>query len=374
MMKWKVLAMAAVGFLAAAPTWAQNYTDPVSDPAAISGRMSIVFDTRVGRIGDEAYRLGANDTYLVDLMVFNSITFKGDLVRRPWIPTGILGSTKQEGYIQFDLDTAIRNPANPSQTRQLGGWIGGMEIDGSGQYFLGAPPDGIGRLRITADAIGQVPGFVSEFGGTIQGRVPQQGGLRYLRDVATNTATKTFTRVSGGRAVTVTVVGTDPLAFRNVQLGQGPINVYPSATLNGEMNYDPEEGIWYLDLTANYPANGVNFNDHYTGTIRWLEDPNREANGKGWYEVNVRLNEQPPSAEAVAFVPTDALSLEAAFFSTDFTIPGFTGRIDYVDTYAGDSVTRSEVTYGIAANQASRIQTMNFLKIMLLGVGPLNDE
>jgi len=116
-------------------------------------------------------------------------------------------------------------------------------------------------------------------------------------------------------------------------------------------------------------------NDRYSGTIRWTEDPDRKANGKGKYDVNVRLNEKPAS-EADAFAASGK-SGEADFFSADAAVPGFTGTIAYVDKFlpgSDETTIASDVAYNVDANQASKIQAMDFAKILLLIVGPFNDD
>lgn len=373
-MRMKVL-VAAMLFMAV-PGFAmgqQAYVDPVpSMDGAIKGTMKIDFGTRLGRSADNATPLGAVDTYATDIEVFNSVLLQGDIERRPWIPTSVLGRTKQQGYLAFDLRTTLRNPANPTQTRTLGSWIGAMMMDGNGVYTLDTPPEGKGELRISADAVGRIPAFTSNFGGVIQGRIPAQAGIAGLIDRTSRYVTKTYTRVVNGQTVSKTVEGADPMEFQNVVMAMGPLAGYPETRTNGNIDYDPEEGIWYVDVSASYSSDGISFNDRYSGTIRWIEDANREANGLGYYEINVRLNEAAATA-ADAFAPVGAAA-EDAFFATDVSIPGFTGRVSYKDSYVGESVTRSEVAYAINASAASRIQSMNFAKMLLLIIGPFNDE
>jgi hypothetical protein len=171
------------------------------------------------------------------------------------------------------------------------------------------------------------------------------------------------------------VNGADPMALQQVGLAEGPLAQYPETKFNGSIDYDSENSNWYIDATASYNMNGQVVNDRYSGTIRWTEDPERKANGKGKYEVNVRLNEKPAS-EADAFTASDK-SAEADFFSADATVPGFTGTIAYVDKFApgsDETTIASDVTYNVDANQASKIQAMDFAKILLLIVGPFNDD
>ena len=362
-----------------APTLAlaDAFSDPASMQGAIKGTMEITFDTRTatdmtGKAPEGSPALGARDKYALDLDILNSIVFRGSIERQPWIPSSILGRTLQPGYFDYDMRAILKNPANPAQTVTLGGWVGGLTVDGNGEYFLAQPPEGMGELRIATDSIGSVSGFVSKFGGEIQGRVAEQAGLMGLADRASKRINKTYSRLVDGKTVTVTVEGADPLEFQNVVLAQGPLAGYPESRINGSIDYDPEEGIWYLDIGVSYNVAGAQMRDRYSGTIRWNEDPNRDKNGMGAYEVNVRLNEKPATeADAFAAATGDA---ESAFFAADVTVPGFTGKVSYVDTFEDESVVSSKVTYSIDANAASKIQTMNFAKMLLLMVGPFNDE
>ena len=109
----------------------------------------------------------------------------------------------------------------------------------------------------------------------------------------------------------------------------------------------------------------------YSGSISWTEDPNRKANGKGFYSFNVRINDKPVSEADLFKTQTDAF---ASFFATNNAIPGFTGTISYVDTFQGDDTIASKVVYAVDGNQVSRIQSMNMAKLLLLMVGPFNDD
>ena len=364
--------------MAPATVLAQGFTEALTMTDAIKGSMQIAFNTRnefdtTGKAPLGSPALGAVDTYTVDLDILNSVVFRGTIERRPWIPSAILGRTLQEGYFDYDLRTLLKNPANPAQTVTLGGWIGGLTLDGYGKYNLAQSPEGMGNLRVATDSIGAVAGFVSNYGGEIQGRVPEQAGLMGIADRASKQVDKTYTRFVNGQTVKHVVQGADPLEFMGVTLAQGPLAAYAESRVNGSIDYDAEEGIWYLDVNTTYSVEGAQQRDRYSGTIRWNEDPNRESNGMGYYEVNVRLNEKATS-EADAFAAATTADAEAAFFATDVSVPGFTGRVSYVDTFEGESVIASKVSYAIASSSASKVQTMNLAKILLLMVGPFNDE
>ena len=371
-----LLAATAALFLIAGPVLAaEDYSTPVDQKDAIKGTMEIDFGTRTKLASDgESPAPGAIDTYKTTLEVMNSVVFQGAIKRQPWLPTKILGRTAQEGMLEYDLTMVLRNPKNPSQTITLGKWAGAMSLDGNGKYTLGQPPEGKGALRIAADAVGKIPAFTSNFGGEIQGRVPEQAGLWGLADRASKKIDKTYVRMVGGKAIKQVVKDADPMEFQQVSLAEGPLAQYPETRFTGSIDYDPENADWYIEAAASYNMNGAVVNDKYSGTIRWVEDPDRAANGKGHYEVNVRLNEKPAS-ESDAFAATDA-SAEDAFFSADATVPRFTGTIAYVDTMAsdGETTTASKVAYNVDAHQASKIQAMDLAKILMLIVGPFNDD
>ena len=128
--------------MAPATVLAQGFTEALTMTDAIKGSMQITFNTRnefdtTGKAPLGSPALGAVDTYTVDLDILNSVVFRGTIERRPWIPSAILGRTLQEGYFDYDLRTLLKNPANPAQTVTLGGWIGGLTLDGYGKYNLG---------------------------------------------------------------------------------------------------------------------------------------------------------------------------------------------------------------------------------------------
>jgi hypothetical protein len=357
---------------------ASDFTTPISMPGAIKGAQTIDFQTRVqldetGSVPDGSPALGIADTYTTELEIAKSVILKGTVKRVPWLPSRILGRTYQEGFLEYDMRCILRHPTDPNKSITLGGWIGAMTLDGDGLYSLAESPEGKGALRIAVDPVGKIQGFVANFGGKIQGRVPEGAGLAGFVDRASKKVTKTYVRYVNGKSVEKKVSGADPMEFQKTELATGPITAYPTTMLSGSIDYDGEEGVWYVDMKASYTVEGGNMTDRYSGTIRWNEDPDRAKNGLGFYELNVRLNEQA-ATEADAFVETAGNSAEDAFFAEDNSIPGFTGKISYVDTFSDETVVASKVDYEVDANQASKIQIMNFAKVLMLMVGPFNDE
>lgn len=378
-MKSSLLATAAFVMLAV-PAWADDPSALITMKDAIKGQMTIEFGTRTNtRENSSIPADGAADVYKTNLEVANSIIFQGTIKRQPWIPNQTFGTTHQPGFLNYDLAVSLRNPAKPDQTVNLGKWVGAMILDGNGLYSAGQPPEGYDLMQMAMIPVGKIPGFTKMFSGQIQGKIPEQAGLFGLVDRASKAIDKTYSRVVNGKLVQTVVKGADPMEFKQTGLAQGPLSLYPDTVFNGSIDYDGNKGNWFIDATASYNLNGKQVSDHYTGTIGWNPDPNRPANGKGNYTVNVRLNEQPPTtAETDAFTPSTS---ESDFYAADQTVPGFTGSIVYQDTFMPGSsdpenptTKSSDVTYHIDGNQVSKIQIVDFAKVILLIVGPFNDD
>ncbi|MCE9644109.1 hypothetical protein K8Q93_02635 [Candidatus Parcubacteria bacterium] len=363
------LALPVSAFAQAVPA---SYTEPFSLEKAISGTMSATFNTRTnkdrtGKLPAGSPAIGQQDIYQVNLQVAKSTFFDGTIKRQPWIPTATLGTTAQVGFLEYTLRTGVINPANPTQTRVLGSLIGGLSLDNEGKYHLTKPPAGMGELRMAIESAGPVPGFVSKFGGEIEGRVPESAGALGFLAKAKAKGEKHFALYVEGRPVKATIKNSDPVGFQNVKLASGPVAGYPEVILNGSMDFDPENSVWYLDLQANYGQKP----DRFSGTIRWIDDPKRAQNGLGYYDLNVRVNEQAIS-EAEILKATAAS--EDDFFKADSKVPGFSGKILYKDTFQGKTVTGSAMTYEVDAHKVSKIQMMTLAKLLFLAVGPFNDE
>lgn len=371
------IAVAASTVLMAGAAVASDFTDTKSMKDAISGSMNITFNTRTetdqsGASYFGAPKTGVRDVYGANLSVMNSVVITGNIERQPWLPTGTLGTTLQDGFISYGLKLGIKNPKDPSQVKMVGDWIGAMRMDGDGKYHLADAPDQYGTMRIATQTIGNIPGFVSKFQGSIQGRMPEQAGLWGGATRASKQISKKYQRWSQGKLITREVKGADPMRFDAVDLAQGPVAGYPQTRLNGSIDYDGEQGIWYVDVTTSYTADGNAMKDRYSGTMRWVDGPNRQKDGAGWYEMNVQINEKP-APEAALFTDQESSS-EDAFFAADNQVPGFLGKINYVDSFDDDTVTGSKIAFAVESVQASKIQTMNFAKILMLMIGPFNDE
>jgi len=160
-------------------------------------------------------------------------------------------------------------------------------------------------------------------------------------------------------------------------LAKGPAETYPRTVVNGRLDYDYETGNYFADnIRMRYSLDGQDYEDIITGTIKWVEDPDRESNGKGYYDFNLRFNEEKNKSTTGESAAFEELSGEDAFFAVDNSIPCLTGRVSYVDVIpAGSELpTSSKVTYNLNANKLTKQQVMNFFKLWLVAVGPTNDE
>ncbi len=363
-MKTNTLLLA--GLLALAPcTLKAQEPEVITQPGAINGTVTIAFGSRTSLDDKGKPQKGAKDVYDVNLSVAKTTEFKGKIERYPLIVSDLLGRTEQPSQIVFSIDLGVVNPADMTQKKTVGKWVGTVPINTNGVYALGGTGDS--RHRISIDAIGRAPAFTENFAGNLYGKGKKTGGvMSYVRQIR-------------GKEVKFEVKNSDPMRFENVTLAAGPAQSYPRATVNGNLDYDYETGNWLTNgLKFHYTLNGKEYNDVVTGSIKWVEDPNRSSNGKGQYEFNLRFNEgkaQPATTEADAFAN---LSDEEAFFAVDNSIPALTGTVKYEDTFtsAGEEPvpSASKVAYALDANLLTKQQIMNFLKLWIVAVGPTNDE
>lgn len=361
-----------VTLLGAAAAWAQS--EPITENDVISGTMTIEFKTRTtpdtsGEFTEGSAQLGVQDVYAVNLAVAKTTELSGKIVRQPNIYSKNLRRVKQGAAIGFDLALAVLNPKDLKQKKTVGKWVGVVPIDTStGAYDLTAGRKEERPLRMAIDAVGKAAAFTDEFTGRLVGKAEKKDTL----------ASYTFKRLVGNRTVEITVKRSDPMRFDGIDLAKGPVEIYPRTRVNGRLDYDYETGNWFTDgIRFKYALNGQELEDVVTGSIKWVEDPDRATNGRGYYDFNLRFNEaanKSATGEAAAF---EKLSDEEAFFAVDDTIPTLTGRIYYEDTFiAGSDGTpsQSKVTYNLNANKLTKQQIMNFCKLWLLCVGPTNDE
>jgi len=369
MVKFATLCLATSLALAPVISFAQTTAEVMKD--AISGTMDIQFNTRTemddsGDLKPNSAKLGVTDKYNLNLIVAQTTQFIGSVTRQPNLFSNLIARKKQEAKLTFDLSLVVLNPKDMSQKRTVGKWVGVVPIDtASGAFMLQGDTKDDRPLRMSVDTMGSMQGFQENFDGRLIGKAEKKEGL----------ASYTYKRLVSGKEVSMTVKRVDPMKFEGIKLAKGPSGIYPTSVVNGRLDYDYETGNYLTDgIRFTYSDQGKEVTDVVTGTIKWVEDPNRASNGKGRYEFNLRFNEdklKKPAGEAAAF---DAASEEDAFFAVDNSVPSLTGTVEYVDQMSGETVTGSKVTYKLDANKLSKTQVMNFAKLWILAVGPTNDE
>lgn len=361
----------ACGMLLAAPVRAQEMTE--ND--VISGTMNITFNTRTnldtsGDLKKGSAAIGAKDEYKLDINVAKTTDFQGTITRQPKLFSSILGRTKQDGRLYYDVNLGVRPSNNLQQKLQVGKWVGEVPLDPkTGIYELAGGKANDTPLRIAIEQRGAQAAFVDPFVGKLLGKAEKKEAL----------SSRIYNRVVGGKTVKIEVKKADPMKFQGIELSKGPAGTYPRCTVNGQMDFDYETSNWLIPeegVTFTYNLNGKEMSDKMTGSIKWVEDPNYSSNGKGYYDFNLRFNEEkskPATTEDAAFAK---LSDEDAFFVVDTAVPALNGRIEYVDSFVPgtDTVASSKVTYHLHANKLNKQQVMNFFKLWLICVGPTNDD
>jgi hypothetical protein len=342
----------------------------VTEDDVIAGMMNIDFRTRTnldssGDLKKGSPAIGAQDKYNFALNVAKTTEFAGDILRQPKLFSSVLGRTKQNAKMAYSVNISVLNPKDLKQKKAVGKWVGEVAMDpNTGYYNLGG---GESPLRIAVDAVGKASAFTDRFGGMLVGKAEKKESL----------GAYTYKRLVGNKTVEITVKKSDPMRFEQVELAKGPAEVYPHTFVNGRLDYDYETGNWYTDgIHFKYNLDGRDYEDVVTGSIKWVEDPDRATNGKGHYEFNLRFNEEknkPAASEAAAF---DKMSSEDAFFAVDNSIPCMTGKVEYVDTFisGGTTPSSSKVTYHLNANKLTKQQIVSFFKLWMVCVGPTNDE
>jgi hypothetical protein len=352
---------------------AQEDPNLMTKDDVIVGTMNIDFKTRTqldttGDLKQGSAAINVADSYKLDLIVADTTQFAGEIQRFPKLYSSVLGRNKQDARLYYNVSLSVLNPRDLKQKKTVGKWVGTVPVDPqTGAYDLAGGSDQQSALRVSVDAVGKAAAFQDTFGGKMMGKAEKKEGL----------GSSIYKRVVGNKTVEVKVTKSDPMSFNGVMLAKGPAEIYPKSTVNGKLDYDYETGNYYADnIKIRYTLDGKEVEDVITGTIKWVEDPDRATNGKGYYDFNLRFNEEknkPATTEGNAF---EAMSDEDAFFAVDNSIPSLTGKIEYVDTFiSGDTVpASSKVTYKLNANKLTKQQVVNFFKLWLIAVGPTNDE
>lgn len=351
----------------------QTKPEPMTEDGVIAGTMNIDFDTRTkldtsGDLKEGSAAIGAKDKYTFQINVAKTTEFAGYITRQPKLYSKVLQRTKQDAQLFYSIDLAVLNPKDLKQKRNVGKWTGTLTADPTtGVYDLSGGGKSESALRIAINPVGKAPAFNDMFAGKLVGKADKKDNL----------VTSNYKRLVGNKEVTIVVKKSDPMKFENLTLAKGPAEIYPRTVVNGRLDYDYETGNYFADnIRFKYTIDGVDYEDILTGTIKWVEDPDRATNGKGYYDFNLRFNEEKnksASGESAAF---EKMSDEDAFFAVDNSIPCLTGRISYVDVIpsGGEAPTSSKVTYALNANKLTKQQVMNFFKLWTIAVGPTNDE
>ncbi|MFT3870896.1 MAG: hypothetical protein QM715_20780 [Nibricoccus sp.] len=352
----KIKALAFIASIFAISAFAQTPAQS-SKPTFIKGDLNIRFNTR--KTEDGKIKEGVSDVYTLNVNVSDSSLFRGTIEHRPTIP-GTFG-VAQTGQLTYALDCDVINPANVSQTRNVGKLFGTIPVDQNNVYRFSD-----GSLRVSVFGIGAAKGFESKFSGLALGKPPakSEGIIDRMKKEALN--------FRNSKGVSISVSKYDKMEFQQHVLASGPVQIYPEVTVNGSLIYDYGRSAWFFqNVTVTYAVDGRRLQDSLTGNIRWVESANRRSNGEGEYQFDIRVNEPPPSEAAVFAAPSD----ESAFFATDDLITSLVGTMKYKDTMSGDSVISSSVTIGLTGNKLTKQQTMYLCKLLFLSaVVPLNAE
>jgi hypothetical protein len=333
-------------------------------PKAIHGTMDIDFASRKNTDDKGKPKAGMKDTYTMALTVAGTTEFSGKIVRLPNLKKWGGYKTVQEAGLGFEVNVAVLNPANPAQKKTVGVLVGNVSMNPDGKY----DPSGV---RMAINQVGKARAFESKSRGAYYGKAGKEAtaGQKAL----------SFARNIGGKVVKIESKGNDPLRFEGLVLPAGPAEAYAETTVNGDLVYDYDTGNYYTNgIKMNYMWDGKAVADTVTGSIKFVEDPQRESNGKSKYEFNLRWNEdanRPKSTESDAF---KKLSDEDAFFAVDNTVPSLSGTIEYTDTFVGGSANKtpgsSKLVLTLDAYQLTKQQILSLHKLLLFIVGPFNDE
>jgi hypothetical protein len=354
-------------------TYAQTDPNLLTKDDVITGAMQIDFKTRTnldtsGDLKEGSAAINVADSYKLDLIVAETTQYVGEIQRYPKLYSKILGRNKQDAKLFYNVQLNVLNPKDLKQKKTVGKWVGTVPVDpATGAYDLSGGGAQESALRVDVDAVGKAQAFKDNFGGKLIGK----------SDKKENLGSSLYKRVVGNKTVEVKVTKSDPMTFQNVQLAKGPAEIYPRTTVNGKLDYDYETGNYYADnIKFRYTLDGKEVEDTITGTIKWFEDADRASTGKGYYDFNLRFNEEKNKTASTEGNAFEAMSDEDAFFAVDTSVPSLTGKIEYVDTFVGGGTTpsASKVTYHLNANKLTKQQAVNFFKLWIIAVGPTNDE
>ncbi len=167
------------------------------------------------------------------------------------------------------------------------------------------------------------------------------------------------------------------IEFQKVLLPPGPVAVYRAAVATGNLDYDYDTGNWY---TSGLTFSEGKTRDVVSGSIKWEEDARRELNGRGKYSFNLRWNEEAHRGTLDESAYFQDAADEDLFFAVETGIPTLSGTISYEDSFGAPvdgeqgPVVASKISYHLRAEDVTKPQLLQFLKLWLLIAGPVNDE
>jgi hypothetical protein len=331
-------------------------TSGAAAPLGIKGSMHIDFGSRIQPEG--------TDTYDVDLVCADALRIKGKIVRQPRELSSFFGREKKPQELHYHLVFSVINPANRSDEKRAGLMSGVVKVRSDGTYDLSG-------LKIA----GTLPPFAyplsGDFGGAIKGKAADKSGLLSVA----------YSRIFGGKKVTVVLSKVDPLSFDRVQLAGGPLNFYPQTSVSGSLDFDYETGNWLSTGITFSSGPGTGKKDVVAGTIKWIAGDDREQTGVSRYEFNLRYNEAALAAPVDESAAFSGAENEEAFFVVDDKIPTLKGTVTYKDEFGVKEsedeeapVVSSDISYALEGNKLTKEQLITFVKWWLLLVGPVNDE
>jgi len=330
-------------------------------PTFIKGEMDIQYNSRI-----TPQAVGIKDVYTLNINVSNSAVFKGSIKDTPLIMGGWTGGTiKQAKSLEFDVACDVVNPKNPAQSVNVGRIFGKVGIDQDGTYRYDS-----GAVQMSILPRGNAVGFDSKFAGITVGK-PLARPANWMETLKRETVN--IKRKVGGKIMTVALKRYDKMEFRQHVIAAGPIQMYQPVTVNGEALYDYDKFSWFFNnITVQYVVNNTVKIDRLSGNIRWVETPNRKVTGEGEYQFDIRVNEPPPSENAVF---TASEGDESDFFETDTTLPALVGTMKYKDVLKGDTTTSSKVTIDLTGNNLTKQQVMVLCKMVIFSmIAPMNSD
>src|SRR6185503_1816958 len=129
-----ILSPAALGQTTPAPAPAKpappaaSADQQITENDVITGSMDIQFNTRTnldttGDLKAGSAALGAQDKYKFEFSVAKTTVFSGEITRQPKLYSSLVGRTKQENQLGFNIDLSVLNPRDPKQKKTVGKWV-----------------------------------------------------------------------------------------------------------------------------------------------------------------------------------------------------------------------------------------------------------